>query len=91
MNSTPILSTYTPIKCRSISSSFISVLVPSPASARSLPATAGGTDGEVALGGTWRIPFSWYDADWSRPYRFGFNAPTGLYYKVDGLPYKETG
>lgn len=56
MNSTPILSTYTPIKCRSISSSVIDVLVPSPTSERSGAAVAGGTEGEDIFGGTWRIP-----------------------------------
>jgi hypothetical protein len=56
MNSTPILSTYTPIRWFSISSSVSEVDVPSPISDRSGAAVAGGTDGVEADGGRWRIP-----------------------------------
>jgi hypothetical protein len=83
MNSTPILSTYTPMRCFSISSRVIDVDVPSPVSERSGAAVAGGTDGDVEEGGTWNIPFKGYEVVLSSPYLAGLRAPTGLSVSLD--------
>ena len=82
MNSTPILSTYTPMRCFSISSRVSEVEVPSPASDLSGAAVAGGTDGSEADGGRWRIPFRGYAASLSSPYLEGLRAPTGPIYQL---------
>ena len=66
------------MRCFSISSRVLVVDVPSPVFDRSGAAVAGGTDGDEAEGGMWRMPFKGYEVVLSSPYRAGLRAPTGL-------------
>jgi hypothetical protein len=61
MNSTPILFTYTPIRCSWISSNVSDVRLPSPVSVLSGAAVAGGTEGVAEEGGVCRIPLRGYE------------------------------